>query len=74
MSDAEVKPGAPPLAYTVSEAAGVMRVSRNTIYRMASKGDLRTVRVGRLMFVTAESIAAYYDLGVERVVAAAGAG
>ncbi len=66
MSNAET-PVLPRIALTVAEASRVMRISRNTTYRMLARGELRAVRNGRLVFITAESIAQHYDILVTRV-------
>ena len=49
------------LAYTVAEASELMRVSRNTIYRMVKRGELRSVRIGRLMFIPRQAIQELYE-------------
>jgi excisionase family DNA binding protein len=51
----------PPIALTVAETAKLMRVSRNTVYRLAQSGELPTVHIGRLVFVRRAAIDAFYD-------------
>jgi putative molybdopterin biosynthesis protein len=51
----------PPLAYTVAEAATLMRISKNTVYRLIDRGELPSVRLGRRVFVSASAVRALYD-------------
>ena len=44
---------------TVSEVAGVMRVSKMTVYRMVHSGELPAVRVGRSFRVPAKAVREY---------------
>lgn len=44
---------------TVDEVAGVMRVSRMTVYRLLHSGELPGVRVGRSFRVPEEALAAF---------------
>lgn len=44
---------------TVAEVAGMMRVSKMTVYRMVHSGELGAVRVGRSFRVPAEAVRAY---------------
>ena len=44
---------------TVSEVAGVMRVSKMTVYRLLHSGELPGVRVGRSFRVPADALDAY---------------
>lgn len=53
----------PPLLYTMEEAAEILRVSREYLYRMRQRGDLVVVKFGRRTLVEATEI--------ERVIAAA---
>jgi excisionase family DNA binding protein len=46
---------------TVAEVAGVMRLSKMTVYRMVHSGDLNAVRVGRSFRVPAKSVRAYLE-------------
>jgi len=41
---------------TVAEVAGVMRVSKMTVYRMVHSGELPAVRVGRSFRVPAKAV------------------
>lgn len=54
--------------YTVAEVAGVMRVSRMTVYRLVHSGELPAVRVGRSFRVPERAVhdylrAAFTDAG-----------
>lgn len=53
----------PPLLYTMEEAAEILRVSREYLYRMRKNGQLVAVRFGRRVLVESTEI--------ERVIAAA---
>jgi excisionase family DNA binding protein len=53
----------PHVLYTMDEAAEVLRVSREHLYRMRSKGQLVVVKFGRRTLVEAAEI--------DRVIAAA---
>ena len=44
---------------TVAEVAGVMRVSKMTVYRMVHGGDLPAVRVGRSFRVPEKAVHEY---------------
>ncbi len=44
---------------TVAEVAGVMRVSKMTVYRMVHAGDLPAVRVGRSFRVPEKAVHDY---------------
>ena len=44
---------------TVAEVAGVMRVSKMTVYRMVHSGELAAVRVGRSFRVPAKAVRDY---------------
>jgi excisionase family DNA binding protein len=44
---------------TVAEVAGVMRVSKMTVYRMVHSGELTAVRVGRSFRVPAKAVREY---------------
>lgn len=39
------------MALTISEAVSVLRVSRNTLYRMARDGEVATVRYAHRLWV-----------------------
>jgi excisionase family DNA binding protein len=45
-----------PKFYTVTEAAEILRISVAHAYRLAKKGDLRTVRLGHRVVVPAAAI------------------
>jgi len=42
--------------YTLTETASMLRVSENTIYRMARRGDINGTKVGRQWRFSDESI------------------
>ena len=44
---------------TVAEVAGMMRVSKMTVYRLVHNGDLPAVRVGRSFRVTEDDVNEY---------------
>ena len=44
---------------TVAEVAGIMRVSKMTVYRMVHSGELPAVRVGRSFRVPEDAVHAY---------------
>ena len=48
-----------PLIYKISVAMAKLSVSRATIYRLVSKGDLKLVKIGAASGITAESINAF---------------
>ena len=53
---------------TVEEVAGVMRVSKMTVYRLVHNGELPAVRVGRSFRVHAKAVhdmleTSYFDAG-----------
>jgi excisionase family DNA binding protein len=62
-ASAGVHPVDPALAevkfLTVAEVAGVMRVSKMTVYRMVHSGDLPAVRVGRSFRVPEKAVHDY---------------
>ena len=37
------------VGYTVEEVAGMLRVNRNVVYDLVAKGEIASVRVGRLL-------------------------
>jgi len=49
---------------TVSEVAGVMRVSKMTVYRMVHSGELPAVQVGRSFRVPAKAVREYLTVGL----------
>ena len=44
---------------TVAEVAGIMRVSKMTVYRMVHSGELPAVRVGRSFRVPEDAVHQY---------------
>lgn len=53
---------------TVAEVAGLMRVSKMTVYRLVHSGELPAVRVGRSFRVHAKAVhdyleTSYFDVG-----------
>jgi excisionase family DNA binding protein len=53
---------------TVAEVAGLMRVSKMTVYRLVHGGELPAVRVGRSFRVPAKAVhdyleSSYFDVG-----------
>lgn len=50
MPAAGVSPGDRRL-WTVAEIAGLLRVNKMTVYRLVNSGELRSVRVGRVIRV-----------------------
>jgi excisionase family DNA binding protein len=56
-----------PKAYTVAEAAQLLRVDRATAYRMIKDGDLRYCTVRSKLLVPADAITEYLQRGVDLV-------
>lgn len=50
-----------PLAYSVSEAATIMRVSTNTVYRLVAKGEIPSVRIGGRVFIPRAKLEKIYE-------------
>ena len=46
---------------TVNEVAGVLRVSKMTIYRLVHCGELNAVRIGRSFRVPESAVSAYLE-------------
>ncbi|MGV0675651.1 helix-turn-helix domain-containing protein [Mycolicibacterium fortuitum] len=46
----------PPKLYTVEEAAEILRVSREYLYRMRQRGEITVVKFGRRTLVEASEI------------------
>lgn len=63
MSENGAAQSTPPVLYTMEEAADLLRVSREYLYRMRKNGDLIVVKFGRRTLVEATEI--------DRVIAAA---
>ncbi|WP_425330384.1 excisionase family DNA-binding protein [Trujillonella humicola] len=53
------RPPAAPRFLTVAEVAGIMRVSKMTVYRLVHGGELAAVRVGRSFRVPEPAVRAY---------------
>jgi excisionase family DNA binding protein len=52
---------------TVAEVAGIMRVSKMTVYRLVHSGDLEAIRVGRSFRVPERAVNQYLsDAYVEK--------
>jgi len=47
----------PPLAYTTTEAAEALRVSRAHIYHLIERGQLRSVKFGKSRRIPADALA-----------------
>ena len=47
------------LAYTDSDVASLLRVSKRTVYRLRKSGALRAVRIGRAVRTPAEALAEF---------------
>lgn len=67
--DTGASDGAPRAQFlTVAEVAGLMRVSKMTVYRLVHNGELPAVRVGRSFRVHAKAVhdlleTSYFDAG-----------
>lgn len=56
-----------PLAYTVKQACALSTIGKTTLYRLASDGKLRLIRVGGRTVIPADSLHALLDArGVEK--------
>ena len=67
-SAADGQPVARAQFLTVAEVAGLMRVSKMTVYRLVHNGELPAVRVGRSFRVHAKAVhdlleTSYFDAG-----------
>lgn len=49
---------------TVTEVAGVMRVSKMTVYRLVHSGELESIRVGRSFRIPEHAVEAYLKSNV----------
>jgi excisionase family DNA binding protein len=49
------------IALTVSEASVVMRVSKNTVYRMVERGELGGVKLGRKLFIPTKEVLRIFE-------------
>ncbi len=47
----------PEAVFTVPEVAARLRCERNTVYRMVNAGELRAVRLGRLVRIPESAVA-----------------
>jgi excisionase family DNA binding protein len=47
---------APKLILTIDEAAGVLRISRQSAYEAARRGEIPTIRLGRRILVPRRSL------------------
>lgn len=56
-----IKPPDGAAILTVPEAAWVLRVSVDTVFRLINRGEMASTSVGRKRFVPAAEIAAYRD-------------
>ncbi|CPR69446.1 helix-turn-helix domain-containing protein [Mycobacteroides abscessus] len=56
MSENDAALSTPPLLYTMEEAADLLRVSREYLYRMRKSGDLIVVKFGRRVLVESTEI------------------
>jgi excisionase family DNA binding protein len=52
---------------TVSEVAGVLRVSNMTVYRLIKSGELRAIRVGKSFRIQQRELTTFLSEGVVRV-------
>lgn len=48
-------------AYTVQEAARIMNVHVNTVYRLIARGELKSARAGRTYRIPASELAEFED-------------
>lgn len=53
-----------PKLLTVEEVAEMLRVSKMTVYRLAEKGELPSVRVGRSIRIVEDGLDMYLRRGV----------
>ena len=49
------------MAYTVEEAAGLLSLSRASLYRLIDLGEIGTIRVGRCRRLTARQLDAFLE-------------
>ena len=49
------------LLYRIDEAAGILGVSRSTLYRLISSGELLVIRVGRAPRIPAKVLERFVD-------------
>lgn len=51
MTDHHPSP-APPVLYDIDEACEVLRIGRSTLYRCINRGELKTLHIGRRVFIS----------------------
>lgn len=61
---AQSSPAGAPVFLTVAEVAGMMRVSKMTVYRMVHSGELPAMRVGRSFRVPEKAVEEYLAAGL----------
>lgn len=47
------------LAYTISEAAALLSLSRSLVYELINAGQIDTIKIGRARRITANQLRAY---------------
>jgi len=52
-----------PMTLTVEEIATILRVGRNTAYRLVQAGDIRCIRCGRKIIIPRESLEKFLSEG-----------
>jgi len=52
-----------PMTLTVEEIATILRVGRNTAYRLVQEGDIRCIRCGRKILIPRESLEKFLSEG-----------
>ena len=70
MAQAPERPLAEVRFLTVAEVAGIMRVSKMTVYRLVHAGELPALRVGRSFRVPADALEHYLATSIPPVAAA----
>lgn len=50
-----------PLAYTVSEAADQLRISRSSIYRLIDRNELATAKIGKRRLILHDDVVALLE-------------
>ena len=56
-----------PLVLTISEAAKLLRVGRNSAYEAARRGELPTLRIGRRLLVPRAALTDMLKVGYSQV-------
>lgn len=54
------------LVYTVLEAAHLLRLTKNSAYSAAKRGDIPTVRLGKLIRVPKAALHAMIEAGAQK--------